>query len=117
MTRGQDTNIARISRRSVLQAGAAVTLGASLASNSATLVAAEGGTLMATTQGTASAWQVTHTPKPLPYAPDALPGLSERLIQSHWENNYGGAVRRLNQIEQQLADLPADAPPYLLGAL
>jgi len=30
-------------------------------------------------------------------------GLSERLIVSHWENNYGGAVKRLNAITTQLA--------------
>jgi hypothetical protein len=32
-------------------------------------------------------------------------GLSERLIVSHWENNYGGAVKRLNAITAQLASL------------
>jgi Fe-Mn family superoxide dismutase len=31
--------------------------------------------------------------------------MSERLIVSHYENNYGGAVKRLNLIEEQLADL------------
>src|SRR5512132_4733255 len=32
---------------------------------------------------------------PLPFKPNALDGLSEHLLVSHYENNYGGAVRRL----------------------
>jgi len=31
--------------------------------------------------------------------------MSERLIISHYENNYGGAVKRLNLIEEQLSEL------------
>jgi superoxide dismutase, Fe-Mn family len=31
--------------------------------------------------------------------------MSERLIVSHYENNYVGAVKRLNLIEEQLAEL------------
>jgi hypothetical protein len=30
--------------------------------------------------------------------PTKLNGLSEKLIVSHWENNHGGAIRRLNAI-------------------
>jgi superoxide dismutase, Fe-Mn family len=41
----------------------------------------------------------------LPFKPHRLAGLSERLLVSHYENNYGGAVRRLNAIEQRLAGL------------
>ena len=33
--------------------------------------------------------------KPLACDPAALDGLSEKLIRSHYENNYGGAVKRL----------------------
>ena len=33
--------------------------------------------------------------KPLSCDPAKLTGLSEKLIVSHWENNYGGAVKRL----------------------
>jgi len=32
-------------------------------------------------------------------------GLSERLLVSHYENNYGGALRRLNAIRARLATL------------
>jgi len=43
--------------------------------------------------------------KSLSCDPAKLTGLSEKLIVSHWENNYGGAVKRLNAIEQELAQL------------
>jgi len=49
--------------------------------------------------------------KPLSCDPAKLTGLSEKLIVSHWENNYGGAVKRLNAIEQQLAQLNWGAAP------
>ncbi len=54
-----------------------------------------------------------HTPVPLRFDPAKLDGLSERLIKSHWENNYIGSVKALNMIEGQIAkaltdpDLPA----------
>jgi len=31
--------------------------------------------------------------KPLSWSPSQLKGLSEKLIVSHYENNYGGAVK------------------------
>jgi Fe-Mn family superoxide dismutase len=31
--------------------------------------------------------------------------LSGKLLESHYENNYGGAIRRLNAIEKQLAEI------------
>lgn len=43
--------------------------------------------------------------KPLSCDPARLNGLSEKLIVSHWENNYSGAVKRLNAIEQRLAEM------------
>ena len=48
---------------------------------------------------------------PLPFKPPRLEGLSERLLASHYENNYGGAVRRLNAIEKRLAQLDWGAVP------
>ena len=39
----------------------------------------------------------------LPFDPGALHGLSERLLRSHHDNNYGGAVKRLNAIRARLA--------------
>ena len=50
--------------------------------------------------------------------PSRLNGLSERLIVSHYENNYGGAVKRLNAICDQLAGLdPASAPVFVINGL
>ena len=40
--------------------------------------------------------------KPLHCRPWLLQGLSPKLIESHYENNYGGALRRLNAIAAQL---------------
>jgi len=58
-----------------------------------------------------------HQPKPLTFDPAKLNGLSERLIRSHWENNYGGAVKALNAVEQRLAAMmqDKDLPPYVYG--
>ncbi len=48
---------------------------------------------------------------PLPFKPPRLIGLSERLLASHYENNYGGAVRRLNAIEGRIGQLDWRAAP------
>jgi superoxide dismutase, Fe-Mn family len=48
---------------------------------------------------------------PLPFKPHRLEGLSDRLLVSHYENNYGGAVRRLNAIERRLEDADWAAVP------
>jgi Fe-Mn family superoxide dismutase len=56
-------------------------------------------------------------PKPLPFDPAKLPGLSEKLLRSHHENNYVGAVKKLNGVRQQLTDLDPDAPGYVLHGL
>ncbi len=60
-----------------------------------------------------------HEPKPLPFDPSKLAGLSERLIRSHWENNYCGAVKALNAVERRLAAMLEDSelPPYVYGDL
>ena len=56
--------------------------------------------------------------KPLSCNPGALTGLSEKIIVSHYENNYGGAVKRLNVIEQKLAELDwATAPVFVINGL
>jgi Fe-Mn family superoxide dismutase len=50
--------------------------------------------------------------------PWTLNGLSLKLIESHYENNYGGALRRLNAITEQLESLDfANTPPYVLNGL
>jgi Fe-Mn family superoxide dismutase len=58
-----------------------------------------------------------HVVKPLPFDPARLPGLSERLLRSHHENNYGGAVKNLNKVEEQLARVGKDTPAFVLGGL
>lgn len=63
------------------------------------------------------AYRGTHQVKPLPFDPTRLSGLSEKLLRSHHENNYAGAVKRLNLIEQQIGALPSDSPPYQTGSL
>ncbi len=54
---------------------------------------------------------------PLPFKPAALNGLSERLIVSHHEKNYGGAVKNLNRVEKELVGINADTPPFVVAAL
>ena len=44
-----------------------------------------------------------HSLAPIGCKPWTLNGLSERLIVSHYETNYGAAVRSLNAIEDELA--------------
>ena len=61
---------------------------------------------------------MTFQPKPLSCDPARVRGMSERLIVSHYENNYCGAVKRLNLIQEQLAGLdPATAPGFLVNGL
>jgi len=54
---------------------------------------------------------------PIQVRPWTLNGMSERLIVSHYENNYGGAVRTLNAVRAELAALDARAPGYRVRAL
>jgi Fe-Mn family superoxide dismutase len=71
-----------------------------------------------TTQA-ARAFRAQHQPKALPFDPAKLRGLSEKLIRSHHENNYGGAVKALNAVEQRLGAMmrDKDLPPFLYGDL
>lgn len=54
---------------------------------------------------------------PLPFDPKKLKGLSERLIVSHHENNYGGAVKNLNKVEEELARVNKDTPGFIVSGL
>ena len=61
---------------------------------------------------------MTFAMKPLSCDPSRVRGMSERPIVSHYENNYGGAVKRLNLIAEKLAELdPASAPGFLINGL
>ena len=56
--------------------------------------------------------------RPISFKPPRLNGLSARLIASHYENNYGGAVCRLNAIHGELSALdPVTAPGFRLNGL
>jgi Fe-Mn family superoxide dismutase len=67
----------------------------------------------------ARAFAGQHQPKPLPFDATKLKGISEKLIKSHHENNYTGAVKALNAVEQRLAAMLADKdlPAYIYGDL
>jgi len=61
---------------------------------------------------------MTYEVKPLSFDPKAIKGLSEKLLVSHYENNYSGAVKRLNAITAQLAELDfAKAPVFMINGL
>lgn len=61
---------------------------------------------------------MTYTMKPIGCDPARIKGMSERLIVSHYENNYGGTVKRLNAIDEQLAELNfASAPAFIVNGL
>ena len=49
--------------------------------------------------------------KPLPFDPKSIKGLSEKILVSHHDNNYAGAVRRLNAITAQFAALDVTKAP------
>lgn len=65
------------------------------------------------------AFSAAHKPKPLRFDPAKLQGLSEKLIRSHWENNYVGSVKSLNLIETRLAAAMRDPdfPAVVYGGL
>ena len=56
--------------------------------------------------------------KKLPFDPAKVKGLSEKILVSHYENNYSGAVKRLNAITAQLAALDvSSAPVFVVNGL
>src|SRR6266567_688912 len=56
--------------------------------------------------------------RPLLLKPQWMNGLSERLLVSHYENNYGGALRRLNAIRARLAAVDwTRAPVFEINGL
>ena len=72
----------------------------------------------AETAATSGAKPATYETKPLPFDPQKIKGLSEKILTSHYENNYTGAVKRLNAITAQLAELDfAKAPVFTVNGL
>src|SRR5262245_46353648 len=54
---------------------------------------------------------------PLFCRPWTLSGMSPRLIESHYEINYGGALNRLNAITHELDALGPNAPGQVIQRL
>jgi Fe-Mn family superoxide dismutase len=100
-----------IDRRNMLTAGAVLGVAAALPTIAAaqTTAAAAPGPLGKT---------FAPSPLPLPFDPKTITGLSEKLLVSHHDNNYVGAVKRLAGITAQFAALdPATAPGFQLNGL
>ena len=80
--------------------------------------------MLAGTQALAQSNQQTGTKamayqaKPMSFDPKSITGISEKVLVSHYENNYVGAVKRLNAIGTQLAELDfAKAPNFVINGL
>lgn len=88
-----------------------------LTAAAAAVLTAAPGLSMAQTAGAPQA-ATAFSPKPLPFDPARVPGLSEKLIRSHYDNNYVGAVKRLGAIRADVAKLDmTTAPSFLLNGL
>lgn len=99
-----------IDRRNLLAAGAMLTAGAAALAPIGANAAPS-----ATPAGTGG---FAPQPLPLPFDPKAITGLSEKMLVSHHDNNYVGAVKRLGAITGQVAALdPATAPGFALNGL
>jgi hypothetical protein len=57
---------------------------------------------------------MTYDIKQLSFDPKNIKGLSEKLLVSHYENNYSGAVKRLNTITAQLAEMDFPKTPVFV---
>ena len=102
----------QLTRRTLLQAAAVSPALAVPAAQSATPSDKEGAM-----NGDAFGFQ--HTPVPLPFDAGTLRGISEKLIRSHWENNYVGASKALNTVRGRLTQAlgDPDTPPYVYTGL
>ena len=59
-----------------------------------------------------------YAPKPLPFDPKTITGLSEKMLTSHHDNNYTAAVKRLAGIGSELGKLDiATAPGFVINGL
>lgn len=101
-----------VTRREFLNTSASMMLAAVVPNTFANSLSSE--TTMAS-----SAFTSTHEAKPLPFDPAKLNGLSEKLLRSHWENNYGGSVKALNTIKKQLITALEDSntPAFIYNDL
>ncbi len=102
----------QVTRRSLIQAAAATPLLAAAAPQ-------DTGQQNKEAPMNADAFGFQHTPVPLPFDAKGLRGISEKLIQSHWENNYVGASKALNTVRGRLTQALGDSntPPYVYTGL
>src|SRR5438270_7814944 len=101
-----------LERRAFVQAGVALAAGATVAAAVSPAAAQTAGPAPAAPK------PATFDVKPMPFDPTKIKGLSEKILTSHYANNYTGAVKRLNQITEQLDGLDyAKAPGYLVNGL
>ena len=110
----EDSRVSLASRRDLIKGGlAGVAAGLAAVGSQANALApsALGATMKAFADG--------HELKPLPFDTSKLRGLSRRLIESHWSNNYGGSVRALNIVNKRLnaALGDPDMQPYIYNDL
>lgn len=74
--------------------------------------------VVAETNQQTGAGAMSYQAKPMPFDPKSINGISEKILVSHYENNYVGAVKRLNAIGTQLAELDfAKAPNFVINGL
>lgn len=98
-----------LDRRTTIAGGAAVGIGAIAA-----LPGAAPGQGAAPARSPARSFAAV----PLLFDATAITGLSQKLLESHHDNNYVGAVKRLGAIATQLAETdPATAPGFVLNGL
>ncbi len=100
-----------INRRDVLT-GIAVTAPAVLIAANSKNAFAEGAA-----SGSAPVVAGKHAVAPLPFDPKKLTGISEKMIVSHHDNNYAGAVKNLNKVEENLASVTKDTPGFVVSGL
>jgi Fe-Mn family superoxide dismutase len=90
--------------------------GVSAAAASAAVLASSQALAQASPQAAGKA--TPYQAKPMPFDPKSITGMSEKVLVSHYENNNVGAVKRLNAIGTQLAELDfAKAPNFVINGL
>ena len=106
------TDTVDLQRRTLIQTAAAATALAAVGANAQPVQENP-------TMPTLTAFESSTALKPLAFDPAKLTGLSERLIRSHWENNYGGSVKALAVTKKQLAEALANkaTPPFIYNEL
>jgi Fe-Mn family superoxide dismutase len=92
--------------------------GGALLAGAAVAVTLSERTALAQTASNAGVNPMIYDIKPMSFDPKAITGLSEKILVSHYENNYSGAVKRLNAITAQLAELDfSKAPVFTINGL